>query len=213
MPTIIFQGDSVTDAERSRVNIHNEGSGYPTIVKGRLGLESPGKYIFYNKGISGNRISDMYARVKIDIINEAPDYVSFLAGVNDVLHQYIRQNGFSVKRFRQVYIMMLEDIQEVLPETKIFLLEPFILPGRETVSDEEHPGRWEYYSAQVPAYAKAVKEVAERFKIPFVELQKPITESAKIAGPEYILYDGIHPTAAGHELIAGEWLKVFRQIA
>jgi len=212
MKTVIFQGDSVTDAERSRSNEENCGMGYATLVKARLGFENPGKYKFYNRGISGNRISDLYARIKRDTINLAPDYISFLMGVNEVLHEYIRNDGFSAKRFKELYIMMLEDIYEALPEVKIFIMEPFMLPGIGTVSDAEHPGRWEFYCEKLPEYQKAAREVAEHFGIPFVELQKPISEAAKIAGDKYVLGDGIHPISEGHELIAREWIRTFESI-
>ena len=82
---ILFQGDSITDVGRTRDN--NDiamGSGYPLLVKGALGLDNPGKMEFINRGISGNRIVDVYARIKRDIINLKPDVMSILIGVNDV---------------------------------------------------------------------------------------------------------------------------------
>ena len=58
---ILFQGDSITDALRSRDNEHYAGHGYATLVKAQLGFEHPGEYAFYNRGISGNRLPDVYA--------------------------------------------------------------------------------------------------------------------------------------------------------
>ena len=49
------------------------GVGYPLLVKASLGFESHGKYEFFNRGISGNRIVDVYARIKNDIINNRGD--------------------------------------------------------------------------------------------------------------------------------------------
>ncbi len=84
MKTILFQGDSITDAGRSRENDANTGIGYPTLVKGELGLSYPNQYNIYNRGISGNRVVDLYARIKKDIINLKPDIMSILIGVNDI---------------------------------------------------------------------------------------------------------------------------------
>ena len=64
MKTILFQGDSITDAGRSREDDNNTGLGYPTLVKGELGFEQPGDFTFINRGISGNRVVDVYARIK-----------------------------------------------------------------------------------------------------------------------------------------------------
>ena len=83
---IVFQGDSITDAARIRQDPYNMGQGYPTRVAGQMGLANPGTYQFYNRGVSGDRIVDIYARMKYDIINLKPDYLSILVGVNDVWH-------------------------------------------------------------------------------------------------------------------------------
>lgn len=66
---ILFQGDSITDAGRIRERDDLLGLGYPLLVTANLGLESPGKYEFFNRGISGNRVVDLYARIKMDILN------------------------------------------------------------------------------------------------------------------------------------------------
>ena len=87
MKTILFQGDSITDAGRARDNDANRGVGYPHLVSARLGCDNPTEFNFINRGISGNRIVDLYARIKADIINLKPDVMSILIGVNDVWHE------------------------------------------------------------------------------------------------------------------------------
>ena len=97
---ILFQGDSITDAGRSRDNDQYIGTGYPLLVKSELGYKFPGKYEFINRGISGNRIVDLYARIKADIINIKPDVMSILIGVNDVWHEFgVNPNGVSSEKF------------------------------------------------------------------------------------------------------------------
>ena len=85
---ILFQGDSITDADRARQNMNKweMGMGYPHLVKAMLSSREPQAYTYVNRGISGNRIVDLYARIKIDAINLKPDYMSILVGVNDVPH-------------------------------------------------------------------------------------------------------------------------------
>ena len=41
MKRILFQGDSITDANRSREDFTNLGFGYPNFVKGELGFLYP----------------------------------------------------------------------------------------------------------------------------------------------------------------------------
>lgn len=209
---ILFQGDSITDALRSRDNDVYAGSGYPTLVRAKLGFEEPGKYAFLNRGVSGNRVVDLYARIKIDLINLKPDVLSVLIGVNDVWHEEEIHNGVDAAKFERVYDMLLEEVKEALPGIRLIILEPFVLHGKATENTPEHPARWEYFRTETPLRAQAARRVAEKHGAAFVPLQQKFEEACRLAAPEYWLYDGVHPTAMGHELIAREWLKAFRLI-
>ena len=68
------------------------------MIRATLNVDMIGKYEFLNRGISGNRIVDLYARIKADIINLKPDIMSILIGVNDVWHEIVSQNGVDFKR-------------------------------------------------------------------------------------------------------------------
>ena len=93
MKTVLFQGDSITDCYRSSEDFDLVGCGYPLLVKAKLGFERPNEFNFQNRGICGDRIVDLYARIKSDIINLKPDYMSILIGVNDVWHEMDYNNG------------------------------------------------------------------------------------------------------------------------
>ena len=206
MQTILFQGDSITDAGRSRDNNNNLGAGYPTLVKGELGYDNPGQYTFYNRGISGNRIVDLYARIKADFINLKPDYLSILVGVNDVWHEYGLQNGVSAEKYFKIYSMLIEEIKEALPETQIMILEPFVLNGSGTEAN------FDEFQAEVRKRAEKAKEIAEKYNLSFIALQDKFDDAAKKASSEYWLIDGVHPTAMGHELIKRSWIKEFKKL-
>ena len=72
MKTILFQGDSITDAGRNFQDDAYMGYGYATMTAGKIAVDYPGQYNVVNKGISGNRIVDVYARMKKDILNLNP---------------------------------------------------------------------------------------------------------------------------------------------
>ncbi|MBQ8814403.1 MAG: SGNH/GDSL hydrolase family protein [Lachnospiraceae bacterium] len=206
MKTILFQGDSITDAGRSRENDANTGIGYPTLVKAEIGYEFPNQYVMYNRGISGNRVVDVYARIKKDIINLKPDVMSILIGVNDVWHEFDFQNGVDADKYFKVYSMLIEEIREALPEVKIMILEPFVLRGTATEAV------WEDFSAEVYKRAEMAKKIAKSYSLPFITLQDKFDEAVKSAPESYWLRDGVHPTTAGHELIKREWIKAFKQL-
>ena len=88
MKKVLFMGDSITDAMRDKDSDAYMGAGYATMAAGVLGRKEPYAYEFMNRGISGNRIVDLHARIRKDMINLQPDYISILIGVNDVWHEY-----------------------------------------------------------------------------------------------------------------------------
>lgn len=210
---ILFQGDSITDCGRARDNIASVGTGYAFMVKGELGCEQPGEFNFVNRGISGNRIVDVYARIKQDIINLKPDYMSLLIGVNDVWHELGgRCNGVSAEKFEKIYDMLIGEVLEALPDLKIMILEPFVLEASATAATEEEPDRWDNFRSEVPLRAAAAKRIAQKYGLPFVALQEKLDEAAKKAPANYWLADGVHPTPVGHFIIKEEWLKAFRNL-
>ena len=211
-PLILFQGDSITDVSRNRENDDYAGHGYPTLVKARLGYDAPGRYDFLNRGISGNRVVDLYARIKLDIINLKPAYLSILIGVNDVWHELSRQNGVDAEKFRRVYDMLLTEVEEALPDIRLLILEPFVLPGTATADTEEAPHRLKTFEQEVAKRAAAAREVADKHHACFVPLQHRFDEAAQGMEPSYWLLDGVHPSAMGHELIARAWMEAFRSI-
>lgn len=201
MIKFVFQGDSITDAGRDRDNIASFGIGYPNLVASELMCKYPGEYEFINEGVSGDRIVDLYARIKQDLINHKPDYLSILIGVNDVWHELNEENGVAAPKFEMIYSMLVEEIKDALPNIKIFVLEPFVLkgPGTERYFDE--------FLADLKLHAQAAKNIAEKYGLTFIPLQDKFDEASKLMPPTYWAADGVHPTAAGHALIKDALVK------
>lgn len=198
MKTVVFLGDSITDAGRNRNNDSERGIGYPTLVSAELGFKYPAEYNFINEGISGNRIVDLYARIKRDIINRKPDYLTVLIGINDVWHEINDKNGVDNEKFFTVYSLLIEEIKRILPDIKIIILEPFVLKASATEK------AWSVFKRETLMRAQSAKKVAEKYGLEFIPLQEKFDEAEKKAEASYWLSDGVHPTSAGHELIAKE---------
>ena len=204
---ILFQGDSITDCGRDWNNDGQLGRGYAHLVEAELGFLEPGEHIFINKGISGNRVVDLYARIKRDIINYKPDVMSILIGVNDVWHELgDSPNGVDADKFFKIYSMLIDEVKEALPNIKIMILEPFVLEACSTTEN------WEFFKTETKKRAEMARKIAEKYNLPFIELQNGFDELAKKAENSYWLADGVHPTAKGHEFIKNEWLKAYRAL-
>ena len=149
---------------------------------------------------------DLYARIKSDCINLRPDYLSILIGVNDVLYEAAYSNGVSAEKFEKVLRIMLKEIQEELPTTKIILMEPFVFLGSSTAQN------WGFISKEVPKRAEAVRRIAQDIKIPCIRLQEIFERNFENAPQTYYVRDGVHPTIVGHGLVAREWKRIFDRI-
>lgn len=203
---ILLLGDSITDMGRNR-EMPNEypfayGMGYSFLVTSKLCEDDVSAYDVINRGVSGDRIVDVYARIKKDCWNLKPDVISLLIGVNDLWHEIDHQNGVETERFEKIYSMFIEDTLKVLPNVKIMLLEPFVLHGS-AVND-----RFDKFMV-IKEYAKIVKKLAEKYSLVFVPLQDTLDEIEKTVDPYRLTFDGIHPMVAGSTIIANEWIKAF----
>ncbi len=204
---ILFQGDSITDVGRSRDYDPHMGAGYPTMLAGMLGMEYPGRVECLNRGISGNRVVDLYARWRMDGVNLRPDVISILIGINDVWHEIGNKNGVEADRFFTVYDMLMDYSKRCLPDVKLIVLEPFVALGEATKD------AYDVFERETALRAMAAKAVAEKHGALFVPLQSAFDEAAKRAPMDFWLVDGVHPTQAGHMLIATEWFKAFQNAA
>ena len=206
MMRILFQGDSVTDTGRNKEDGTSLGMGYPALVASQLGFDYPNEYEFVNRGISGNRVSDLLARFKRDMINEKPDVMSILVGVNDAWWEVVEQTGTKEALFESIYDLLIQELKAALPGLRIMIMEPFILKGKATGED------FEEVRAEVALRGAAARRVAEKHGLEFIALQEKFHEALQLAPEHYWLRDGVHPTAAGHELIAREWIKQFQKM-
>ncbi len=208
MRNIVFQGDSITDCNRTReerrLDIY-QGSGYPLLVAAELGYKYPNEYIVMNRGVAGNRVVDMLTRVRKDVINLKPDFVSVLIGVNDVWQEFLCQSGLSQESYERIYDVFLTEIKESLPDVKFIILEPFVLKGEGT---EEN---WDEFRCEIEKRAVVSKKLAVKYGADFIPLQKKFDEALSKAPAEYWLVDGVHPSPAGQKMIAEAWLENFKK--
>jgi lysophospholipase L1-like esterase len=202
--TIFFQGDSITDGNRGRNNDWNHvmGHGYQYIISSKLWFDYPKKgYHFFNRGISGNKVTDLAARWQSDTIDLKPDVLSILVGINDTAVFINGDKNFDVAHYQSGFTSLLQQTKAALPNIQLVLCEPFVLPVGK-VKD-----KWEDYSREIGKRQMVVKQLSKDFKAVFVPFQTAFDKALQRAPAEYWIWDGVHPMPAGHELMAREWLR------
>ena len=198
----LFQGDSITDGNRGRTADPNHilGHGYAFSIASRLGADYPEKeMVFYNRGISGNKVSDLAQRWQRDTLDLKPDVLSILIGINDV-NETIQNKGVSVAQFEAVYTSILDQARAEFPKIIFVLCQPFILPVG-TLAE-----RFDLWNRELHERQLIVKKLAGRYNAVLVDFQMVMNKACLRAPAAYWIWDGIHPTVAGHEILAREWI-------
>ena len=198
---ILFQGDSITDGNRGRNSDlnHVHGHGYQYIIAAELTADNLDKNVeFINRGISGNRIADLYGRWAEDCLNLKPTILSILVGVNDIIFNWEHKSGSDPERYEKIYRYLLDEVKKQNPDTLIVIMEPFFGEKNEEELNT-------FFKENIGGYAAAAKKIAEEYGAVFVPLQDMIDSYKEKTDIYNILRDGIHPTTCGHELIARRW--------
>jgi acyl-CoA thioesterase I len=195
---VLFQGDSVTDADHSREDDVDLGRGYAMISAAWFSALYPEKKVrFLNRGIGGNRIRDLESRWNKDCIELNPSWISILIGINDTWRRFDSNDPTSPETFEASYCTILEQAAKST-HAHIILCEPFLLPVLEGQS------AWQ---ADLQPKIAITRQLARTYGTLLIPLNDIFTRAAEMRPAAFWLRDGVHPTTAGHALIAQNWLK------
>ncbi|HVU36465.1 MAG TPA: SGNH/GDSL hydrolase family protein [Opitutaceae bacterium] len=196
-----FIGDSITDGGRARTGNdynHTMGQSYAFIIAATLGDRLAERNLtFINRGISGNRILDLQARWQRDVLDEKPDLLSILVGVNDTFWA----RGETLEQFETVYDRLLQETIAALPHTVIVLGEPFVMPVG------AHKANYAAEREQVAARAAIVARLAAKYHLTLIRYQEAFDRALQRAPADHWSWDGVHPHYAGHGLMADKWIR------
>jgi len=202
---VLFQGDSITDAGRSRETANDPnsasamGKGYAWMAASQLLVDSPDAGLkIFNRGISGDKVFQLADRWQAECLDIKPNLLSILVGVNDFAHVFKHGYEGTVEKYESDYHALVKRTKEALPEVKLVICEPFIL----VVGMVE-----ESWITPFAAYRAAAKRVAEQASAVFVSYQEMFDRAVKFAPPDVWAADGIHPSTFGAALMAQWWMK------
>ncbi|OHB61787.1 MAG: hypothetical protein A2167_07755 [Planctomycetes bacterium RBG_13_46_10] len=199
--TILFIGDSITDADRDQPAYKPFGFGYVHFVANTLLAKYPELNIsIINAGISGNNIRDLKGRWEKDCISFKPDILSILIGVNDVWRQYSTPDKLPRAVYENEYELTYHQLLSLAKERcdcQLILMEPFIF-----CDDEENE-----MLKSLRRYVNIVERLAKEFGAVLVPLQSEIDNQIKLVPPEKWSVDMVHPYLWAHAWIAQRWLQ------
>ncbi len=193
---VLFQGDSITDGNRGRSADPNHilGHGYAFIIAARHGAGFPERKLdFSNRGVSGNTVLDLEKRWAKDTLALKPTLLSIMIGVND------QSRNVPLEAYEATYDKLLTDARAQNPKLKLVLIEPFV----------RHPGK--PVPEGIVARQAIVAKLAQKHGAALVRLQKLFDDAAAKTADDYWVWDTVHPTYRGHQLLADEWERVVRE--
>jgi len=202
--TILFQGDSITDARRKKNDPAANsqpalGNGYAWLAAAQLLVDHPGDNLnIFNRGISGNKVYQLAERWQTDCLELKPDVLSILIGVNDFWHKLKHSYNGTLERYETDYRALIQRTKQALPGVKLVICEPFTLEVGAVDSS---------WFPDFDGYRVAAKRVADEAGAVFVPYQTMFDQAVKIAPPQRWAADGVHPTSDGAALMAHWWLK------
>ncbi|MEP7268609.1 MAG: SGNH/GDSL hydrolase family protein [Saprospiraceae bacterium] len=209
--TILFQGDSITDAGRDKAqyyanNASGMGTGYVQMAAASILEKYPERHLrIYNRGISGHKVFQLAARWEDDALQLKPDVLSILIGVNDFWHRLNGSYNGTVEIYEHDLRELLKRTKEALPSVKLILGEPFAVKGGTAVED----AKW---NTDFPGYQVACKKLSVEFKTAFIPYQRIFDNVMDKGGAAYWCPDGVHPSLAGARLMANAWVKAYEQL-
>lgn len=202
---LLFQGDSITDMKWGRNQKdrnHYLGHSYVFLLASRLGVDMADANLeFFNRGVSGNKVSDLRKRWQKDAIEINPDWLTVLIGVNDVSQG--RGQPVDLKKWEQDYRHILNQSRRANHKLNIILMDPFVLRMTRLNSDDQ----WKYWRGEIDKLGKIVVRLAKDFNAIHIETQKIFDQAANQVSAGNWIWDGVHPLPQGHELIARNWLQ------
>lgn len=206
--TVLFQGDSITDAGREKEkelpnNPASFGHGYAFLAASFLLNALPEEQLeIYNRGISGNKVYQLADRWQKDCLDLKPNVLSILIGVNDYWHKRNGKYNGTIEIYENDYRALLNRTVDALPGIKLVLCEPYYLLNTSAVD--------ETWVEPMKQYQAVAKKMADEFNALWVPYQKVYDEAIKHAPATYWSHDGVHPAMPGAQLMAEAWLQVVR---
>lgn len=219
---VLFIGDSITDgnwgnvcspkpsSERSLGDMnHIYGSGYMYLCASYYQGNYPEKeYDFFNRGISGNTLLDLEQRWKEDVIEMNPDVLSVLIGTNDIHHHLRSGNGkaFDFEVWERRYRALLDCSLKANPKLKIILAAPFVANTGNMRKSKNFAER----DSMVRRCAAIVERIAHDYHaiyLPYNTMFDELLKTCPTSKDTYWIWDGLHPTPAGHRRMADMWIE------
>ena len=141
----------------------------------------------------------MLARVQRDVIDEKPDAVVIMIGINNTIHQFKYGKELNFKQFERDLVRLITVLKEA--GIVVIFLEPFLLPAPDKKRMRS------VFEKELEIIHRVCVEMCDEF-VAYDEMFNGLCESRPYT---YYSEDGVHPTFQGSDIIANTSIKAIRK--
>lgn len=190
---VIFFGDSITE-------LGVKENGYITLLRPKLGED---KFELIGKGISGNKIYDLYIRLKSDVLDLNSDVVVIYIGINDVWHKNLLKTGTDYDKFLKFYQALINEIK--LNGSEVIICTPTVIGELKSNANE--------MDAELNKYSEGIRQLAAKNQLKLADLRSLFTQyitenNAQNTSKNILTYDGVHLNNVGNSVLADYFAKI-----
>ncbi|MEE1884180.1 SGNH/GDSL hydrolase family protein [Pedobacter flavus] len=190
---VIFFGDSITE-------LGVKENGYITLLRPKLGED---KFELIGKGISGNKIYDLYLRLKSDVLDLKPNVVVIYIGINDVWHKNLLKTGTDYDKFLRFYQALINEIK--LNGSEVIICTPTVIGELKSNANE--------MDAELNKYSEGIRQLAVKNQLKLADLRSLFNQyiaenNAQNTSKNILTYDGVHLNNVGNSVLADYFAKI-----
>jgi lysophospholipase L1-like esterase len=197
---IVMIGDSITDAGRRDIE-PPYGVGYMTLVRSFVTARHPDLGLTWeNRGIGGDTVRHLDARWAADVIDERPDVLTVMIGINDVWRRFGDNTHEAVPEdeYRETLTRLIRAATTAC-DPDLYVGSPYMIEA-----DRSDPMR-----AEMDARGAIAREVAAEVGATFIDVQAEFDRVLACSQSGDWADDRIHPNQPGHAVIAIAFLRAF----
>lgn len=197
---VIFFGDSITQ-------LGVEPEGYITLIGDLMKNEGMESFDLLGAGVGGNKIYDLYLRMREDVISKGPDIVVIYEGVNDVWHKSTFGTGTDPDKYEKFYRAIIMEL--LSSNIKVILCTPAVIGEKKDCTNQQ--------DGDLNKYSNIIKAIAVDYDLQVCDLRSIFLNYEELHNEKnsengVLTTDGVHLNLTGNKLVAAEILAKIKSL-
>jgi isoamyl acetate esterase len=193
---VVFFGDSITQAGV-------DSGGYINLMREMLAtVGKGGEYDLIGKGISGNKVYDLYLRLEEDVLALDPQIAFIYIGVNDIWHKRTHGTGTDLDKFAKFYTALIKKMKS--KGIRVVLCTPACIGEKHDCTNPQ--------DGELNLYSQLIRDLASAEDCELVDLRSEFMTYNTARNPKnlesgILTTDGVHLNPLGNKMVAEKMLK------